>query len=322
MTTLRARNITKRFKGTTALDKVSFEIRDGEFVCILGPSGCGKSTLLRALAGLEAIDGGTIEIGGRDVTCEPPSERNFGIVFQSYALFPNLNVEENIAYGLCNKGLAKDEIAARVAGIIEMTGLGGHNKKYPQQLSGGQQQRAAICRALVLNPEFLLLDEPLSALDAKVRLRLRREIRRIQQRFAITTIMVTHDQEEALSMADRIIVMNEGRIEQMDTPQALYDAPVNGFVADFVGTANFVGAGRAIRPESLCLSKSLSDSAVQAEVCDVEYRGAFYRLEVDTHVGHLMIDIPSQQSDARVLRLGSRLYIDIPQDKVIMLKSA
>lgn len=322
MTTLRAINITKKFKGMTALDRVSFEIRDGEFVCILGPSGCGKSTLLRSLAGLEAIDEGSIEIGGRDVTCAPPSERNFGIVFQSYALFPNLNVEENIAYGLWNKGLSKDEAAERVAGIIETTGLSCHSKKYPQQLSGGQQQRVAICRALVLNPEFLLLDEPLSALDAKVRLKLRKEIRQIQQRFAITTIMVTHDQEEALSMADRIIVMNEGRIEQMDTPQALYDAPVNGFVADFVGTANFVGADRAIRPESLCLSKSLSDNTIQAEVCDVEYRGAFYRIEVDTHVGHLMVDIPSQQSDAKVLRLGSRLYIDIPQDKVIMLKSA
>ena len=235
----------------TALDRVSFEIRDGEFVCILGPSGCGKSTLLRSLAGLEAIDEGSIEIGGRDVTCAPPSERNFGIVFQSYALFPNLNVEENIAYGLWNKGLSKDEVTERVAGIIETTGLGCHSKKYPQQLSGGQQQRVAICRALVLNPEFLLLDEPLSALDAKVRLKLRKEIRQIQQRFAITTIMVTHDQEEALSMADRIIVMNEGRIEQMDTPQALYDAPGHGFVADFVGTATFVGADRAIRPESL-----------------------------------------------------------------------
>ena len=322
MTTLRAKGITKRFKGTTALDKVSFDIRDGEFVCILGPSGCGKSTLLRSLAGLEAIDEGTIEIGGRDVTCEPPAKRNFGIVFQSYALFPNLNVEENIAYGLWNKGVSKAGIESRVSEIVKTTGLDCHRKKYPQQLSGGQQQRVAICRALVMNPEFLLLDEPLSALDAKVRLKLRKEIRQIQQRFAITTIMVTHDQEEALSMADRIIVMNEGRIEQMDTPQALYDAPVNGFVADFVGTANFVGAGKAIRPESLCLSKSLSDNTIQAEVCDVEYRGAFYRIEVETHVGHLMVDIPSQQSDARVLRLGSRLYIDIPQDKVIMLKSA
>lgn len=141
----------------TALDRVSFEIRDGEFVCILGPSGCGKSTLLRSLAGLEAIDEGSIEIGGRDVTCAPPSERNFGIVFQSYALFPNLNVEENIAYGLWNKGLSKDEVTERVAGIIETTGLGCHSKKYPQQLSGGQQQRVAICRALVLNPEFCSL---------------------------------------------------------------------------------------------------------------------------------------------------------------------
>ncbi|MFR5880123.1 MAG: ATP-binding cassette domain-containing protein [Cloacibacillus evryensis] len=199
-----------------------------------------------------------------------------------------------------------------------MTGLGGHNKKYPQQLSGGQQQRAAICRALVLNPEFLLLDEPLSALDAKVRLRLRREIRRIQQRFAITTIMVTHDQEEALSMADRIIVMNEGASSRWIRRRRFMTRPSTA--SSPILSARPLSAREAIRPESLCLSKSLSDSAVRPRSVTWS-TAAPYRLEVDTHVGHLMIDIPRSRVTPDP-RLGSRLYIDILQDKVIMLKSA
>ena len=166
-----------------------------------------------------------MEIGGRDVTGEPPSARNFGIVFQSYALFPNMTAEENVAYGLWNKRLSREEIASRVSGALEMVGLTEQRKKYPQQLSGGQQQRVAIARAIVLKPEFLLLDEPLSALDAKVRVKLRRELRRIQQKLGITTIMVTHDQEEALSLADRVIVMNNSVIEQIDTPQKVYESP-------------------------------------------------------------------------------------------------
>ena len=248
MASLRAEHIIKKFGKQTALNDVSFEIEDGEFVCVLGPSGCGKSTLLRVIAGLEDIESGKVEIGGRDVTGEPPSARNFGIVFQSYALFPNMTAEENVAYGLWNKRLSREEIASRVSGALEMVGLAEQRKKYPQQLSGGQQQRVAIARAIVLKPEFLLLDEPLSALDAKVRVKLRRELRHIQQKLGITTIMVTHDQEEALSLADRVIVMNNSVIEQIDTPQKVYESPSSPFVADFVGTVNFVGGRKRRGP--------------------------------------------------------------------------
>ena len=270
MASLRAEHIIKKFGKQTALNDVSFEIEDGEFVCVLGPSGCGKSTLLRVIAGLEDIESGKVEIGGRDVTGEPPSARNFGIVFQSYALFPNMTAEENVAYGLWNKRLSREEIASRVSGALEMVGLAEQRKKYPQQLSGGQQQRVAIARAIVLKPEFLLLDEPLSALDAKVRVKLRRELRRIQQKLGITTIMVTHDQEEALSLADRVIVMNNSVIEQIDTPQKVYESPSSPFVADFVGTVNFVG-GRsgAVRPESIRLSGEASEDSIPGRVCDI-----------------------------------------------------
>lgn len=321
MTTLCAQKVVKKYKSIAALDDISFDINDGEFVCILGPSGCGKSTLLRSLAGLEAIDSGNIYIGGRNVTFEPPSKRNFGIVFQSYALFPNLSVWENIAYGLQGKGIARGEIKKRVAAMLELTALENQSGKFPQQLSGGQQQRVAIGRALVMNPEFLLLDEPLSALDAKVRQRLRREIRGIQRRFGITTVMVTHDQEEALSMADRVIVMNEGRIEQLDSPEALYNSPANAFVADFVGAANFVD-GCAIRPESLDLRCSASDDSVPAEICDIEYRGAFYRVEVSTGFGRLLVDISSQRNEARRLRSGGSVFLKIPESSLMQLKSA
>ena len=323
MASLRAEHIIKKFGKQTALNDVSFEIEDGEFVCVLGPSGCGKSTLLRVIAGLEDIESGKVEIGGRDVTGEPPSARNFGIVFQSYALFPNMTAEENVAYGLWNKRLSRDEIASRVSGALEMVGLAEQRKKYPQQLSGGQQQRVAIARAIVLKPEFLLLDEPLSALDAKVRVKLRRELRRIQQKLGITTIMVTHDQEEALSLADRVIVMNNSVIEQIDTPQKVYESPSSPFVADFVGTVNFVG-GRsgAVRPESIRLSGEASEDSIPGRVCDIEFRGSFYRVGVETADGEYTADVPAQQCANMPLRFGALVYLDIPAEKVICLKAS
>lgn len=323
MASLRAEHIIKKFGKQTALNDVSFEIEDGEFVCVLGPSGCGKSTLLRVIAGLEDIESGKVEIGGRDVTGEPPSARNFGIVFQSYALFPNMTAEENVAYGLWNKRLSRDEIASRVSGALEMVGLTEQRKKYPQQLSGGQQQRVAIARAIVLKPEFLLLDEPLSALDAKVRVKLRRELRRIQQKLGITTIMVTHDQEEALSLADRVIVMNNSVIEQIDTPQKVYETPSSPFVADFVGTVNFVG-GRsgAVRPESIRLSGEASEDSIPGRVCDIEFRGSFYRVGVETGDGEYTADVPAQQRETLPLRFGALVYLDIPAEKVICLKAS
>ncbi len=323
MASLRAEHIIKKFGKQTALNDVSFEIEDGEFVCVLGPSGCGKSTLLRVIAGLEDIESGKVEIGGRDVTGEPPSARNFGIVFQSYALFPNMTAEENVAYGLWNKRLSREEIASRVSGALEMVGLTEQRKKYPQQLSGGQQQRVAIARAIVLKPEFLLLDEPLSALDAKVRVKLRRELRHIQQKLGITTIMVTHDQEEALSLADRVIVMNNSVIEQIDTPQNVYESPSSPFVADFVGTVNFVG-GRsgAVRPESIRLSGEASEDSIPGRVCDIEFRGSFYRVGVETGDGEYTADVPAQQRETLPLRFGALVYLDIPAEKVICLKAS
>jgi iron(III) transport system ATP-binding protein len=237
---LRIEHLTKRFGAFTALEDVGFEIAAGEFVCFLGPSGCGKTTLLRIIAGLETQTSGSIWQGGRDISALPPSARDFGIVFQSYALFPNLTVAKNVGYGLVSRGMRRGEIAAKVKELLELVGMGDAGAKYPAQLSGGQQQRVALARALATSPGLLLLDEPLSALDARVRLRLRHEIRNLQRRLGLTTIMVTHDQEEALSMADRIVVMNHGVIEQIGSPLEIYRKPATRFVADFVGSMNFL----------------------------------------------------------------------------------
>ncbi|MGL4322849.1 MAG: putative 2-aminoethylphosphonate ABC transporter ATP-binding protein [Beijerinckiaceae bacterium] len=239
---VRIRDLTKRFGAFTALKSISLAIRPQEFICFLGPSGCGKTTLLRAIAGLDTQDEGQIIINGRDVSRAPPSARDFGIVFQSYALFPNLTVADNVGYGLVNRKMPRDKIHARVQELLTLVGLPDQSAKYPVQLSGGQQQRVALARALATSPGLLLLDEPLSALDAKVRVRLRDEIKNVQRRLGVTTIMVTHDQEEALSMADRIVVMNHGVIEQVGTPEDIYRQPATAFVADFVGHMTFMDA--------------------------------------------------------------------------------
>ena len=232
--------LTKKFGNFVALDSVSLEVYEGEFVCFLGPSGCGKTTLLRAIAGLDIQTSGTVRQADADISALPPSERDFGIVFQSYALFPNLTSERNIAFGLENQGLEKSKINARVTELLELVGLPEQGSKYPAQLSGGQQQRIALARALATSPGLLLLDEPLSALDAKVRGHLRHEMKMLQRRLGVTTVMVTHDQEEALTMADRIVVMNHGVIEQVGTPTEIYREPSTLFVADFIGEMNQV----------------------------------------------------------------------------------
>jgi len=241
-TFLELRGIRKTFGSFTALESVDLTVEQGEFVCFLGPSGCGKTTLLRIIAGLETQSAGSIEQGGRDISLLPPAGRDYGIVFQSYALFPNLSVADNVAYGLVNRKVPKAQARARVSELVKLVGLPGSEDKYPAQLSGGQQQRIAIARALATAPGLLLLDEPLSALDAIVRVHLRSEIRSLQRKLGVTTIMVTHDQEEALSVADRIVVMNHGRIEQVGTPLAVYREPATPFVADFVGRINVVAA--------------------------------------------------------------------------------
>jgi iron(III) transport system ATP-binding protein len=236
------RHIRKDFGGFTALQDINLAIQKGEFVCFLGPSGCGKTTLLRIIAGLEVQTSGQIMQADRDISLLPPASRDYGIVFQSYALFPNLSVSDNVAYGLVNRRTSRLEIRTRVAELLKLVGLPGSDTKFPGQLSGGQQQRIALARALATSPGLLLLDEPLSALDALERIRLRQEIRALQQKLGVTTIMVTHDQEEALSIADRIVVMNHGVIEQVGTPMDIYREPASPFVADFVGKVNIVPA--------------------------------------------------------------------------------
>jgi iron(III) transport system ATP-binding protein len=248
---LQLEGITKAFGSFQALQGIDLQIPQGEFICFLGPSGCGKTTLLRIIAGLEGQTSGRIRQAGRDISTLPPARRDYGIVFQSYALFPNLSVADNVAYGLVNRKAPKAEIRARVSALVALVGLPGSEARYPAQLSGGQQQRIALARALATSPGLLLLDEPLSALDATVRVQLRQEIKRLQRQLGVTTIMVTHDQEEALSVADRIVVMNHGVIEQVGTPLQVYREPASAFVADFVGRINAlparVAAGGALQ---------------------------------------------------------------------------
>ncbi|MBW7883297.1 MAG: ABC transporter ATP-binding protein [Caldilineaceae bacterium] len=242
MATLSLLNVTKKFGKVTAVDNVSLEVKDGEFLCILGPSGCGKTTALRMIAGFEEPTAGDIQIDQRTVVPLGPNRRPTAMVFQKYTLWPHMRVFDNIAFGLKLRGLAQNEIRRKVAEGLDLVGLSGYEARYPSQLSGGQQQRVALARALVLEPKILLLDEPFSSLDALLRMYLREELRRIQHKLHITTIFVTHDQEEALSLADRIALMNTGRIEQLDAPSDLYANPKTLFAAGFIGIMNVLEA--------------------------------------------------------------------------------
>jgi iron(III) transport system ATP-binding protein len=233
-------HVSKRYGDVTAVDDVSFRVADGELVTLLGPSGCGKTTMLRMVAGLEAVSSGRVLIGGTDVTLRAANERNVSMVFQSYALFPHMTVLENVCYGPQSLGAKKADAVELARGKLAMLGLSGFEKRLPAELSGGQQQRVAVARSLVLEPAVLLFDEPLSNLDAKLRRHVREEIRELQQKLALTVMYVTHDQEEALAVSDRVIVMDGGRIAQQGTPQELYEAPRSRFLADFIGDANLV----------------------------------------------------------------------------------
>lgn len=345
-TYLQIDNLWKKFGEFVALREISLKVIDGEFLCFLGPSGCGKTTLLRAIAGLDLQTSGTIEQAGVDVSNLPPSERDFGIVFQSYALFPNLTIERNIAYGLENAGRNKTEIKARVTELLELVGLHDQGKKYPAQLSGGQQQRIALARAIATSPGLLLLDEPLSALDAKVRVFLRHEVKELQRKLGITTVMVTHDQEEALSMADRIVVMNQGVIEQIGTPLQIYREPANLFVADFIGEMNqmpgvatekgWVTVGSSsfasdsstfsngaqvvatIRPEDITpVETGSSKDAITAKIEEMEFLGSFYRATLSCEaIGdiELLADFSINAVRRLDLAIGVALDVDIPSD--------
>jgi iron(III) transport system ATP-binding protein len=346
---LRIENLTKRFGSFTALDRVSLDVGEGEFVCFLGPSGCGKTTLLRAIAGLDIQTSGRIEQAGRDISALPPDRRDFGIVFQSYALFPNLTVEQNVGYGLENRRLGRAEIRRRVQELLGLVGLSDQGAKYPAQLSGGQQQRVALVRALAPSPGLLLLDEPLSALDAKVRIHLRHEIRALQQRLGLTTIMVTHDQEEALTMADRIVVMNQGVIEQVGTPLEIYRQPRSPFVADFVGLMNFVPGTAiaadtvrigqldlfadaddlapgtrvtvAIRPEDVQMQGSRGGDAntVELRVAFVTFAGSFFRVDLTGDAiapNRIVADVPVDTVRQLELAEGRRLAVALPRSRL------
>ena len=234
------KNIVKRFGTLEAVSHVSLEIRDGELFTLLGPSGCGKTTLLRLIGGFHRPDEGEVYFGEKEVSGIPPYERNIGMVFQNYALWPHMTIFDNIAYGLKLKKFSRSDISSKVLHTLKLVNLEGLEKRYPGQLSGGQQQRVALARALVLNPDVLLLDEPLSNLDAKIRLQVRAEIRKLQKELGITTIYVTHDQEEALTLSDRIAVVDHGRLQQLGSPRDLYAKPENPFVADFIGINNLI----------------------------------------------------------------------------------
>jgi iron(III) transport system ATP-binding protein len=344
---LAVRSLTKTFSSFTALNDINLDIARGDFVCFLGPSGCGKTTLLRAIAGLDPQTSGSIVIDGRDVSHAPPAARDFGIVFQSYALFPNLTIADNVGYGLVNQGLARAQVTARVDELLTLVGLSDQRAKYPIQLSGGQQQRVALARALATSPGLLLLDEPLSALDARVRLRLREEIRSIHKRLGVTTIMVTHDQEEALSMAERIVVMNHGVIEQIGTPEEVYGKPATAFVADFVGRMNFLSGtlkdgglvqvgqhvlstrygGRSLpkgssvelgfRPEAVEIVATGTKGAVGATIRDIEFLGAFSRIDLALDgVDHkpLLADVSAHVMAALKPAVGASLGLMLPPD--------
>jgi putative spermidine/putrescine transport system ATP-binding protein len=235
-------HVKKQFGTFAAVEDFSLSAQPGEFVSFLGPSGCGKTTTLRMIAGFEYPDSGSIEVDGKDISRLPPNKRNVGMVFQAYALFPNMSVASNIGFGMRVKKRSKDAIAKRVGELLQMINMPEKADRYPYQLSGGQQQRVALARALAIEPQVLLLDEPLSALDAKIRISLRAEIRTIQRQLGITTVYVTHDQEEALSLSDRVVVMSQGRIEQIGTPFEIYNYPTTPFVASFVGTLNALPA--------------------------------------------------------------------------------
>lgn len=348
MAHLRLDGIVKSFGAFQALKGVSLEIEKGEFVCFLGPSGCGKTTLLRVIAGLDPQSAGRVEIAGRDVSRLPPSARDYGIVFQSYALFPNLSVYKNVAYGL-KLGRAAEQ--ARVAELLRLVGLPDAGAKFPAQLSGGQQQRIALARALAPSPGLLLLDEPLSALDARVRLHLRHEIKDLQRRLGITTIMVTHDQEEALTMADRIVVMNQGVVEQVGSPDAIYHRPATPFVADFVGAMNFLpgiatgparvrlgsaefdccgfdggdtfAAGAAVtcclRPEDVVVNGASGPNTVEARIEAVEFLGPVHRARLSAgSLGDrpLTADFSANLMRERKLAKGVSLAVTLPAERL------
>ena len=338
---IRLEDLRRSFGGVTALDGMSLSLAPGELVALLGPSGCGKTTALRIVAGLDEPDAGRVVVGDRDVTDVPASKRDMGMVFQAYSLFPHMTAQQNVEFGLKLRGHDGRRRRARAGEVLDLVGLSAHTNKYASQLSGGQQQRVALARALAIEPSVLLLDEPLSALDAKVRAQLRDEIRRVQLEVGTTTLFVTHDQEEALAIADRVGVMNQGRLEQLDAPDVLYSRPASAFVASFVGLMNRIpcevhnasarvlghqvatlsgsidsGPGVAlVRPEQV----SLGDRPGGAEgtVVHLSFLGSYSRVTVRRPDGtELLVQVPA--SVPADLRVGSTVTVDLLATDVLV----
>ncbi len=317
-------DIMKSFGPYKALEGVSLHVDQGEMLCLLGPSGCGKTTLLRIMAGLEMPDAGCVVLEGRDITSLNPEKRQFGFVFQNYALFPNLNVGENISYGL--RGYAKSHRQERVSELLALVGLKQYERHYPAELSGGQQQRVALARALAPDCKLVFMDEPLSALDARVRAQLREDLRGIQRRLGITAILVTHDQEEALAMADRIVLMQKGRIEQVDTPQALYENPSTRFAAEFIGSMNILSLERfnngepfGVRYEDILVSEATEanlrqEGSLVARIESIRPLGSFRRVELllNDQITSIYADIPSALFNSSSLGKGRLVAVTMP----------
>jgi iron(III) transport system ATP-binding protein len=339
------RKVSKRYgnTGPVVVKEIDFTVPQGTLTTILGPSGCGKTTTLRMIAGLETPSGGSIRIGGRDVTTLGPAERNVSMVFQSYALFPHMNVIENVSYGLTVSGVSRDEAARRARATLETVGLVGYDERLPSELSGGQQQRVAVARALVLEPAVLLFDEPLSNLDARLRRSMREEIRALQQRLKLTVAYVTHDQAEALAVSDQIVVMDAGVIAQAGTPEELYERPATEFVAGFMGEAMLfsgealpggmvaIGPARtralhpvqpgpvkiAIRPEAWTLGPA-GDGGLQGTVSKHAYLGSFQELTVETSLGSIFV---VSADVVRQWQIGDPLSLQLPVRGVSVVRA-
>jgi sulfate/thiosulfate transport system ATP-binding protein len=305
-------DVTKRFGDFRALDNVSIRVEDGSLTALLGPSGSGKSTLLRVIAGLEAPDAGTVEIAGRDATAVPPQKRGIGFVFQHYAAFKHMTVRENVAFGLRVRKRPKAEIAAKVDELLRIVGLDGYQSRYPAQLSGGQRQRMALARALAVEPEVLLLDEPFGALDANVRAELREWLRRLHDEVHVTTVLVTHDQEEAMGVADRIVVLNQGRVEQDGPPRELYERPANPFVMSFLGPVSRLG-DTLVRPHDLRVHAEPREGALEAQVARVVHLGFEVRVELELDGGEpLSVQLTRDEAAELELRAGDIVWVGRP----------
>ncbi len=305
MAFLELENLGKDFGAHRAVDGLTLSVDKGEFVSLLGPSGCGKTTTLQMIAGFVEPSGGAIRLEGRDLLAVRPAKRGLGIVFQSYALFPHMTVMENVGFGLEMQGVGKAERSNRVGEALELVGLASFAARYPRQLSGGQQQRVALARALVIRPRILLLDEPLSNLDAKLREEMQIELRQIQRTVGTTTILVTHDQGEAMALSDRIVVMNQGRAEQIGPPHEVYERPATPFVASFLGKTNIV-AGANVRPERVCFAGSGLAGTVRTRI----FQGNHWLYQVETASG--LITVIRQNSGEAMPCEGARVHLQWP----------